>query len=188
MKDVMVDLETMGSAPGAIILSIGAVGFDPALGLVAATRFYTVISHQSCRLAGLTHDADTLAWWKQQSVAARQVLLQAMEAGTELASALGEFNAYLGGFGPDLRLWGNGADFDNALLACAYRAVGLAPAWRFYNNRCYRTLKNLRPGIGIHRQGAHHNALDDAVSQAEHAVRLFAALGEAGNTTSEVGA
>ena len=73
-------------------------------------------------------------------------------------------------------VWGNGADFDNPILAAAYRRLNMPLPWGAYAGRCYRTLKSLRPDIRLERQGTHHNALDDAVSQAEHAVRLLRAL------------
>jgi inhibitor of KinA sporulation pathway (predicted exonuclease) len=63
------------------------------------------------------------------------------------------------------------------ILNAAYHVSGSAAAWwKFYNNRCYRTLKNLpaAKGTTIDRgTGTHHNALDDAVSQAKHAVQIL---------------
>lgn len=73
-------------------------------------------------------------------------------------------------------IWGNGADFDNVILTNAYRAVGISRPWEPYHDRCYRTLKNLRRDIHLYRTGTHHNALYDAITQAEHAVRLLQAV------------
>ena len=36
MSEVMVDLETLGNGSNAAIISIGAVGFDPASGQIAS--------------------------------------------------------------------------------------------------------------------------------------------------------
>jgi exodeoxyribonuclease VIII len=78
----------------------------------------------------------------------------------------------------DFLVWGNGADFDLPILSAAYVAAGFGgPPWKPYNGRCYRTLKNLRPDVPRpERRGTAHNALDDAVFQAEHAIALLAAL------------
>jgi inhibitor of KinA sporulation pathway (predicted exonuclease) len=65
-------------------------------------------------------------------------------------------------------VWGNGADFDNPILAAAYRATGISQGWKPYNGRCYRTIKNLAPQVRLVRTGTHHNALDDARAQAQH--------------------
>lgn len=47
--------------------------------------------------------------------------------------------------------------------------------WPHWNDRCYRTLKAMRPDVKMERTGTHHNAVDDATSQARHALALLAA-------------
>jgi hypothetical protein len=96
-----------------------------------------------------------------------------------LTTALQRLNDYLGRFGgrSDVRLWGNGSDFDNALLSVAYDAANVKPGWEFWNNRCYRTFKNQAPDIKIVRGGTYHDAFDDAVDQAKHLQKILAAKG-----------
>lgn len=180
--DVMLDLETFGTRPGSVILSIGARQFSRA-GIGA--DFYRVISVATCQNAGLTTDPDTIAWWAGQSERARMVVdsatapVKAARA-VSLGSALAAFAGWLAALGPtsETRIWGNGSDFDNAILGEAYIRAGFSSTpWSPFNNRCYRTLKNLRPDVKIVRSGTHHNALDDATDQAAHAVLLMAALG-----------
>lgn len=80
-------------------------------------------------------------------------------------------------FVPDGALvWGNGADFDNPILATAYGALNQVQPWKPYNGHCYRTLKSLVKGPKIERTGTHHNAVDDARSQALHAIQLLRVL------------
>ena len=74
-------------------------------------------------------------------------------------------------------MWGNGAEFDNVILSQAYKNVEKEVPWQYYNNRCYRTVKNLFPHIEMERVGAHHNALDDAKSQAEHLLGIIRTVG-----------
>jgi hypothetical protein len=74
-------------------------------------------------------------------------------------------------------LWGNGAVFDNVILSNAYAACAIDKPWKFWNDKCYRTLKGLYPQIELERTGTHHNALDDAVSQANHAVKILQHIG-----------
>lgn len=178
MQDIMVDLETRGTLPGSVILSIGAVAFDE-FG-VLDRGFYKVISTLSSESCGLTRDDATEKWWEDQGEEARKVLHLSDDPTTSLtlASALGLFNEFIGEMcGPGVRVWGNGANFDNPLLACAYRAAGVEPIYRFWDERCYRTVKNQYPHIKLIRGGTHHNALDDARSQAEHLVRIVKAMG-----------
>lgn len=179
-QDVMIDLETRGAAPGCAILSIGAVGFSTTK---LGPEFYKVVLTSSCHEAGLKDDESTMVWWRGQSEAARLVLLQAEDGAVAapLADALTAFHNWLAGhFGlAQVRIWGNGADFDNAILAYCYKAVGLELPWKFWHNRCFRTLKSLRTDIkGPKRVGTYHNALDDAKTQALHAMELMKCLGQ----------
>jgi exodeoxyribonuclease VIII len=166
----MLDLETLGNRPGCKILSIGAVAFGPhGLG----DEFYVVVDREDQTAYGLHEDSDTLKWWSNQSESAREVLFQANSGKTVLGS-LSLFNKYLANFGmSDVKLWGNGSDFDNAILISCYAATKQQAGWKFWNNRCYRTLKSLHPGTKLTRTGTYHNALDDAKTQALHAIPML---------------
>lgn len=168
MKNIMLDLETLGNKPGAVIVAIGAVRFG---GGELGNEFYVRVDAQSCVHAGLKLDVSTVLWWMKQSAEARAELLQ---EGSELAAALCAFTEYAmsASVKDNTILWGNGSDFDNALLLAAYEACQLIPPWKFYNNRCYRTVKNLHPEIKLTRTGTAHNALDDAKSQALHLMQM----------------
>lgn len=156
---VMVDLETLDTRPTAAIISIGAVVFH---GAGKGSEFYTAVDQNSAIAAGLTASPKTLEWWAGQSAAARTVFTDPNRL--ELRHALIRFAEFLP---RDCRLWGNGAAFDNAILANAYAALGIDPPWKFWNDRCYRTLVAICPAPRVQR-GTHHNALDDAKSQADH--------------------
>lgn len=175
MKDVMVDLETLGRRAGCSILSIGAVAFDAETGELGP-ELYTVVKVASCEAVGLHSDPDTVAWWEKQSPEAQKVLKQARSTrgNKTLDKALTNFNEYLAQFDPKVvRVWGNGSDFDNAILINCYAAANLTAGWEFWNNRCFRTLKGLAPSVKLYRTGTHHNALDDAKTQALHAVKVL---------------
>ena len=162
----MVDLETLGTEPGSVILSIGAVRFGE--GEVTA-EFYQRIDMASAVAAGLVMDPATVLWWLGQSEAARAEILK---PGEPLDNALKDFQQWLGW---DYRgeLWGNGSDFDCVLLEAAFRAVKRPVPWKWSMNRCYRTVKNLFPDVKMERSGTHHNALDDARDQARHLMRIL---------------
>ena len=73
MNNVMLDLETLGTSPGCIILSIGAVFFDKnGLG----QEFYQTIDVQSSIDAGLTMSGGTFKWWMGQQGAVRRCAQQ----------------------------------------------------------------------------------------------------------------
>jgi hypothetical protein len=167
MKHVMLDLETLGTTPGSIIVSIGAVKFD-ASGL--GDTFYQRIDFAEAQKEGFKLNADTVRWWLGQSDESRQEL--AKTEGCVNTAALQLFNCFVGESDP--LLWGNGASFDNSILGAAYDHLGIKAPWkRDWGNRCYRTAKSFHPDFPLaKRTGTHHNALDDAISQAEHLITL----------------
>lgn len=169
---IIVDLETLGTKPGSAILSLGAVVFGKN-GPTEKT-FYCAIDLQSCVAVGLTIDPKTIGWWMGQSAEARKVFSD--EAALRIHSALSAFAMFCVQHAFDIKdveIWGNGANFDNSLLGAAYDVCGITPPWVFWNDRCYRTMKAMYPNIPLtERTGTHHNALDDAISQARHLVQL----------------
>lgn len=188
MHHIMIDLETLGTVAGCAILSIGAVEFHPDTGNLGK-EFYTIVNTESCEEHFLTKSASTMAWWARQSPEAQLVLDQAAMGGPSLPTALSMFNAYLAevGMPKELRLYGNGADFDNPILDVAYEAAKVKfygdSGRGFFGGRCYRTLKNLDELFGpafaahkIHRVGTYHNALDDAKSQARHLMEFVSTI------------
>jgi hypothetical protein len=161
----MLDLETLGTSPGCIILSIGAVFFDKK-GL--GHEFYQTIDVQSSIDAGLTMSGGTFKWWMGQQGAARKALF---EDNVQLKGALHAFSDWLAEscYIKTVKVWGNGSDFDNAILAKAYQLVlNQEQPWNFWNNRCYRTVCDVLNDKQRKQEGVHHHALDDAKSQAQH--------------------
>jgi len=164
MNDIMLDLETMGTSFNAPIVAIGAVRFDPKSEEIGET-FYQLIDLKSCVDKGLLLDVDTVLWWMRQGDNARGQICNPSLERVPLEIALVNFGIWLK---PDDKVWGNGVDFDNVILSTAYRRCNLEQPWKFWNNRCYRTIKNMQPDIELVREGTHHNCLDDAISQAKH--------------------
>lgn len=177
MKDCMLDLETLGRRAGCIVLSIGAVMFDDEAGTLGP-EFYTEINQQSCLSRGLYVDHETAEWWKQQNNDAQQVLRNTIGSkGTPIQTALTCFADFLREHGGEkVRIWGNGANFDQPILAECYAKTGIDLPWKFWNDRCYRTLKNLVLLPETPFAGVKHNALADAKHQAIHAIKLLTSL------------
>ena len=160
---VMVDLETLGTSSNAVIIALGAAMFNK--NGVSAT-FYRHIDAQSCVDAGLKIDVATVVWWMKQSDEARAAFV---DKGVPIAAALQDFSDW---FQKDACLWGNGATFDNVLLSNAYKACGMKTPWPYWGDRCYRTVKALFDVEADAFAGAKHNALDDAVHQARHLIKI----------------
>lgn len=165
--DVVLDIETTGTSPGCCILSIGATDtyLDHA--------FYQTIWHQPQKtIYGLEDDPDTLDWWSKQSEEARN---EAFSGTMGLQQALGMFADWLSSLpAKQVRVWGNGSDFDQPILAYAYKAAGMKSPFGF-NNRCYRTMKDLYKHIKppLEFIGMKHHALADAIHEAKHLAQIL---------------
>lgn len=159
-KQIMLDLETLGTSAKAVIVAIGAVAFDFNDPDFHETWYMTVDAKSSVK-AGLLMDPDTVVWWLQQSEQAREIF---KTQGTELTTALNLFSAWVKEHNP-AGVWGNGVDFDNVILMNSYVATGMKMPYRYSKNRCFRTIRGMFPTEGVVREGTHHNALDDAVFQ-----------------------
>ena len=165
-NNIMLDLETMGNSSNSAITAIGAVRFNSTSG-VLEDSFHEFVDLDSSVEAGLNLDTSTVLWWMKQSDAARK---QFEEKGKSLHSVLDSFSKWIGG---DAIVWGNGVGFDNVILANAYRTCKVKQPWQFYNDRCYRTIKNMHKDIKLERVGTHHDAVDDAKSQALHLIKIL---------------
>jgi len=163
---VMLDLETMGTAGDSSIIAIGAVAFDKD---AVKERFYINVSLQSCIDAGMVVDGSTVIWWMKQSDEARAVF---SDDAPTLACALSQFSDWFASVNGG-QVWGNGAAFDNVILSTAYKKVGLTQPWKFWDDKCYRTVKGLYPNVKLNRVGTYHNAVDDAESQALHLIEIM---------------
>lgn len=166
MTQVMVDLETMSTRPNAVVCSIGAVKFEVGQGIT--DKFYITVDAKDCKSLGLHISKDTVKWWSEQNPKA---LADLMKNTVPLGVALAKFSEWYGT--RSLPTWGCGSDFDNVILTSAYYALGRTQPWKFWDNRCYRTVKNLIQIPEAPREGTYHNALDDAIHQTNHLLKIL---------------
>lgn len=175
--NIMVDIETMGTGHYASIVAIGAVVFDPDT-MELGERFYGTCTRESSVALGLKEDDATIKWWESQSDAARGEWKNATGTITEL---LEEFADWMKTTGPwrNRLVWGNCATFDNELIKDAFAVAEMKLPWAWYNDRSYRTLKGLPGAPPAEKFGegeVAHNALDDAIHQAKHAMVIIDAM------------
>jgi hypothetical protein len=169
----MVDIETIGTRPGAIVLAAAFVRFSDG----AHTTLNLSIPDQQA--LGLVQDEDTLAWWRNQPP-------EAWAAATvnpiPLRDALAHFTAWLSWAAPggDALIWCHGAGFDAPLLEELYRRTGLTCPWSFWSVRDTRTLYDLA-GINLKDYAVPppHVALNDARGQVGAANAALAVLARA---------
>jgi exodeoxyribonuclease VIII len=164
--NIMVDLETMSTRSHAAICSIGAVKFE---GSKILDTFYCTVDLASCKDAGMHISKATVEWWSKQN---KEALRELTRNNISLQEALDKFELW---FGPkSLPIWGNGAVFDNTILGNAYFITGREPPWKCWDDRCYRTAKSMFNWITEDkREGTYHNALDDAMHQTKHLIKIL---------------
>lgn len=166
--DVMLDLETLGTNAGCVVLSIGACTFDGKFGLTG-NHFHRHLQIQPQLDAGAIMDASTVLWWLQQDPAAQKALVAGQATADHPISVLEHFAGWLTQVNCD-GLWGNGADFDLPILADAYRRNCKRPApWKYNIGRDCRTVVMLtgkKMGAFGSVNALAHDAHADAVYQA----------------------
>lgn len=161
--DVMIDLETLGTAVGCKILEIGAVTFD------GMFEFERLIERKSQLLF---EDKGTLDWWISQG---EDAWGRVSSGKVGIAAVLAEFTSWIKDlerqYNKPVRVWGNAASFDISILEHAYKAYFFQSLpWKYYNVMCFRTLKNLYPQIKAPEfVGQKHMAIWDAKHQVRHA-------------------
>lgn len=173
MLDVMIDLETMSTRSDASIVAIGAVKFDPsAVPGMFDSEYYATIDLQSCIDAGMRVDGNTIKWWLKQSDEARSALYREPsehQKSTEklqldVMKALSDFWAWYGE--ESVPTWGNGSSFDLTILGNAYLRWWTNTPWKFYHEKCFRTLRDEFPNVMRRKPDLAHHALEDAKAQA----------------------
>ncbi|EFA5323112.1 exonuclease [Escherichia coli] len=174
---LMIDLETMGKNPDAPIISIGAIFFDPQTGDMGPEFSKTI----DLETAGGVIDRDTIKWWLKQSREAQSAI---MTDEIPLDDALLQLREFIDENSGEffVRVWGNGASFDNVILRRSYERQGIPCPWRYCNDRDVRTIVDLGKAIdfdartAIPFEGVRHNALDDARHQAKQVSAIWQKL------------
>ena len=158
---VMIDIEALGQGVTGHILSIGAVKFDKTS--LGCRTFYVVLAHGQ---PGRTIDGRTTQWWMNQSQESRDAIWGKGIERVPLPSALGQLRAFCAGC---QGIWANPAAYDLSMLTHAAHQSGVGALWKRQHERCARTMKTMHPAKSSFpkRKGVHHNALDDAIYQAQ---------------------
>lgn len=161
--DIMLDLETLATSPDSVILTFGAIKFDPfdASSELDQGLYFRINVDEQIAL-GRKVDDSTVAWWGTQTDEVREEAL-----GEHDRTSLEEFTRALNKFVVGAsRIWAQGPVFDIVILENLYRQLGKPAPWPYYTIRDSRTLLK---ALGDTRKGGAmlHNALADAVSQAQ---------------------
>ena len=179
MKHVSIDIEACGE----VLLSVGAVVFDPLTGGMPTVssikdsggmEFYGVLSAQPQMDRGLKMDGGAFEWWLKQSQQARDSLASPRDPEVVL-SELHSFMARVG----DCWLWAYPTSFDLPVIERVCKTFGLRSPWKWTRTMDGRTLWRLACSLDpecakVEKDGpAAHNALEDARQQARWFARYL---------------
>jgi hypothetical protein len=193
MAEIMIDLETLGTKPDSVILTIGAQLFDPTSSEVwTETPVYDVISGNTVipslnirlnvdqqELLGRTTSEETIKWWANQTPEAQEEAFGLSDR-VDFKEALLQLTRMVEVCGPKrtVRVWSKGPTFDIMMLEHAMEQTGVRVPWEFWNVRDARTVYGLCPTLDTKKNGPiSHCALDDCRKQIEMLRESFSILG-----------
>jgi hypothetical protein len=190
--DISIDLETFGTKATSVISNIGAVVFGRDGTLLDA--FESPLNIQDQLHHGRDVSESTLKWWFKQTDEARAKIYDtpvfADGHNVVILNAFSDFCRNARDMDGTLNLWGNGSDFDNAMLGNLFDMYKIDRPWAHYENRCYRTIKALANNKYFAANGRDyawmkpslaHDALSDAKSQAVNAAIAMQILNDTPN-------
>lgn len=193
---VTVDIESTDTAVTSKVLTIGAVAGNILTGDVLG-EFYQRIDLNS--QPERTSSQSTLDFWQdmltQFPLAHKECFDPTLER-VSLETALTGFNDFvtsMGKFAPahiqddkrrdNIHVYGNGPEFDNAILTHAMDAMGMRTAWKYGANQSLRTavsmgrlLLGIDPKYTLKFTGEKHHSLHDARHEWEfhrHIMKAF---------------
>lgn len=174
MKEIMIDIETLGTQSSSVILSVAAVKFNLQTGEIGE-HFYKKVDMQSCIDSGLKINTSTLKFWMEQR---HEVLKDLLINAHPLRDVLTNFSIYIKSFGEAMNMWGNSARFDLGLLHNAYDTIKQPIPWDFRKECDVRTLVMLKPEIKADMtfEGDKHNALHDCFHQIKYVSNTYKAI------------
>jgi hypothetical protein len=195
MKDVMIDIETLGTKPGYAVISVGAYAFDP-LGEQllnaepnrpgyfdpADPGFHQNVCWKSVLDDfGMKVDGNTLDWWVLPN--GSEPSAEAFDAITHdqqvLPKVLHRLNAFLTRQHAN-NVWADDPSFDCNLLEVAYEICKIEKIWSFRRERSVRTMRWLAAEMKLSLPepiGIPHNPLHDAYNQAREVICVVQHLG-----------
>lgn len=168
-SDLMVDLETLGTAPNAVITEVALVPFNRASQGDHATKSESLVMRLNCEeqeRRGRRTYVGTLLWWLERDP---DYISNALQGGLALDMATRNIATYISGVNP-ARIWAKSPTFDLNIIRnlLAYNSEHGIP-WSYKQERDVRNsddLSKLLPDNTIVR--AHHDAYKDCLAQIVH--------------------
>lgn len=162
----MIDLETLGVEPDSVVMTLGAIKFDPFSDTEPHSPLYLRgdVEEQSEQYARSIDD-NTLAWWGRQPQAIQDEAFGEHNDRVTVQEMLRQLNKWCVGLD---YIWCQGPTFDFVILQSLYKAAQKPAPWNYWQIRDSRTLFAMMPQDPRKAiQEELHNALADCYYQAK---------------------
>ena len=173
MADIMLDIETLGTRPGCVILTLGAVKFNPFSLDAPGPGLYVRPDVDEQIAKGREVQEDTMLWWMEQAEDVREEAL-GEDGRISVEEMYRQLNRFLVGSN---NIWCQGPAFDMVIIENLYRQYGWPTPWQFWQIRDSRTLFGVHGDPRVKGKVGLHNALEDCVSQATAVQQVYNKLG-----------
>jgi len=170
MKYLMLDLETLGKGNNALVTTISAVQFDLSTGKIGAEIELGLDWEEEIE-KGAEIDISTFRWWLNQNKEAQERMINTPTFAVK--TALIQFANFIVKNFKDLnnvRLYGNGATFDNVIIRNLYQRHGIEFILPYWCDKDVRTLVDIT-GINprdYEFEGVKHRGVDDCKHQIKY--------------------
>lgn len=176
----MLDLETLGTKPGSVIISMAAMAFDFETRKIGRT-FERRIDVTASIKKGFKIDGDTLKWWLSQRP---EIMAKQFEMPNQPHNVLEDFRSYLLDESLEVEgnentiMWANSPSFDCSLLRTYYEQYNMATPWMFYSERDVRTIKQFEHSPWLKKDSSQaHDPLYDCKFQIEVLFKCYNHIG-----------
>ena len=164
----MIDIETLAVGPRAQIMSVGGVRFNCET-KEFKDEFLLCVDIQDCmeRYKFDVHQ-DTIKWWMQQRP---EVLKSQMQNKQPIEDVVDYLYSW---FVPNQEVWCWGLSFDLPILENTFRTINKTEMpWKYYNQRCARTIAEVFNIKKENAEDTYHNAMEDCKAQCQVLFQIF---------------
>ena len=180
MSDVMLDIETLSTTNNSVVLSLGAVKFNPFTLQDPYEDLELRITIDDQSEMGRDISEATLEWWGKQPADVQEAAF-GTEGRISAVDACHALNKFLVGAN---KIWCQGPHFDICILESLFKDCKVSTNWKYFNIMDSRTAFTIHGDSREKGRGSLHNATEDSREQAKAVQKMFKQLGLTGYANS----
>ncbi len=178
--NIVLDIETLGNFPGAVVIEIGAAAFVSKHGSTCLWpeeqmwTFSRAVNRKASQKLGFRTADDNWIWWKRNFRRTLQAILSDGESKPQTCHprhVLNDFNAWIKQLPRCNRtiFWGNGPEYDMSILQPYFDVLSVPLPWTYTQLASLRSLQALCPDFAAPDivNEMPHRAVSDAIREAK---------------------